>query len=87
MRRSTPNIVFLLSGDFSKAVLLANLISWPLAWYGMNSWLRGFSYRTSMSPWIFLGAGLIALIISWPTVTLQTLKSARTNPADALRFE
>ncbi len=84
---STPNIVFLLSGDFSKAVLLANLISWPLAWYGMNNWLRGFAYRASLSPWIFLGAGLIALIISWLTVTLQTLKSARTNPADALRFE
>jgi len=84
---SIPDIVLLLSGDFSKAVLAANLISWPLAWYAMNSWLRGFAYRASMSPWIFLGAGLAALIISWLTVALQTLRSARTNPVDALHFE
>ena len=58
---SIPDIVLLLSGDFSKAVLAANLISWPLAWYAMNGWLRGFAYRTSISPWIFLGAGLAAL--------------------------
>jgi len=84
---SIPDIVLLLSGDFSKAVLAANLISWPLAWYAMNGWLRGFAYRTSMSPWIFVGAGLAALIISWLTVGLQTLRSARTNPVDALHFE
>ena len=84
---SMPDIVILLSGDFSKAVLAANLISWPLAWYAMNGWLRGFAYRTSISPWIFLGAGLAALVISWLTVALQTLKSARTNPVDALHFE
>ena len=53
----------------------------------MNGWLRGFAYRTSMSPWIFIGAGLAALVISWLTVGLQTLKSARTNPVDALHFE
>jgi putative ABC transport system permease protein len=84
---SIPNIVRLLSGDFSKAVLAANLISWPLAWYAMNGWLRGFAYRTPLSPWIFVGAGLAALIISWLTVGLQTLRSARTNPVDALHFE
>ncbi len=84
---SIADIVFLLSGDFSRAVLAANLISWPLAWYAMNGWLRGFVYRTSLDPWIFLGAGLAALVISWLTVALQTLKSARTNPVDALHFE
>jgi len=84
---SIPDIVLLLSGDFSKAVLAANLISWPLAWYAMSGWLRGFAYRTSMSPWIYLGAGLAALGISWLTVALQTLKSARTNPVEALHFE
>jgi len=84
---SIPNIVFLLTADFSKAVLAANLISWPLAWMAMSSWLRGFAYRTSMSPWIYLGAGLAALGISWLTVAMQTLRSARKNPVDALRFE
>jgi putative ABC transport system permease protein len=84
---SIPDIVFLLSGDFSKAVLAANLIAWPLAWYAMNIWLRGFAYRTSLTPWIFLAAGLAALVLSWVTVGFQTFKSARTNPVDALRFE
>jgi putative ABC transport system permease protein len=53
----------------------------------IRSWLRGFAYRTSMSPWIYLGAGLAALVISWLTVAMQTLRSARNNPVDALRFE
>jgi putative ABC transport system permease protein len=84
---SIPNIVVLLSGDFFKAVLAANFISWPLTWVAMNSWLREFAYRASMNPLIYLGAGLTALVISWLTVALQTLRSARTNPVDALRFE
>ena len=84
---SVPDIVLLLSGDFSKAVLAASMLSWPLAWYAMSGWLRGFAYKTSMSPWIFVGAGLIALVISWITIALQTLRSARTNPVDALHFE
>jgi putative ABC transport system permease protein len=82
-----PDIMLLLSADFSKAVLAANLISWPLAWYMMTHWLRGFVYRAPLSPWIFLGAGLAALLISWLTVGLQTLRSARTNPVDSLRYE
>jgi putative ABC transport system permease protein len=84
---SIPDIMLLLSADFSKAVLAANLISWPLAWYLMTRWLRGFVYRAPLDPWIFFGAGLAALLISWLTVGLQTLRSARTNPVDALRFE
>ena len=84
---SIPHIILLLSGDFAKAVIAANLISWPLAWLAMNSWLRGFAYRISLSLWIFIGAGLAAFLISWLTVVLQTIKSARTNPVEALHFE
>ena len=84
---SIPNIVLLLSGESTRAVLTANLISWPLAWFAMNGWLRGFAYRASIDPTIFLGAGLTALALSWLTVALQTLRSARTNLADALRVE
>jgi putative ABC transport system permease protein len=84
---STSKIMLLLSADFSKAVLAANLIAWPLAWYLMTRWLRGFVYRAPLDIWIFLGAGLAALLISWLTVAFQTLRSARTNPVDALRFE
>jgi putative ABC transport system permease protein len=84
---SAADIMLLLSADFSKAVLVANLVSWPLAWYLMTRWLRGFVYRAPLDLWIFLGAGSAALLISWLTVGLQTLRSARTNPVDALRFE
>ncbi len=84
---SARDIVVLLSSDFSRAVLAANPISWPLAWYAMSRWLRGFVYRAPLSPWIFLGAGLAALLVAWMTVGLQTLRSARANPVDALRFE
>jgi putative ABC transport system permease protein len=84
---SIPRIMLLLSADFSKAVLAANLIAWPLAWYMMARWLRGFVYRAPLDPWIFAGSGLVALLIAWLTVALQTLRSARTNPVEALRFE
>ncbi|HDT13014.1 MAG TPA: FtsX-like permease family protein, partial [Candidatus Aminicenantes bacterium] len=84
---SIPKIMLLLSADFSKAVLAANLIAWPLAWYLMTRWIRGFVYRAPLDPWIFLGSGLAALLIAWLTVALQTLRSARTNPVEALRFE
>jgi putative ABC transport system permease protein len=84
---SAADILLLLSADFSKAVLAANLVSWPLAWYLMTRWLRGFVYRAPLDLWIFLGAGSVALLISWLTVGLQTLRSARTNPVEALRFE
>jgi putative ABC transport system permease protein len=84
---SIPDIILLLSGDYSKAILAANLISWPMAWLAMNSWLRGFAYRISLSFWIFIAAGLAALLISWLTVGLQTMKAARANPAESLRFE
>jgi putative ABC transport system permease protein len=84
---STSRILLLLSADFSKAVLAANLIAWPVAWYLMTRWLRGFVYRAPLAPGIFLGAGLAALFIAWLTVALQTLRSARTNPVEALRFE
>jgi putative ABC transport system permease protein len=84
---SAFGIVFLLSKAFSKWVLLANLIAWPLAWYFMNEWLSSFAYRTSLSPWIFISAGILALAIALLTIAHRAYITAQRNPVDALRYE
>jgi putative ABC transport system permease protein len=85
---STPSkIVVLLSRDFAKLVILALLVAVPVAYYAMARWLQNFAYRTDVSLWIFLAAGLVALFIEQSAISFQALKAAYTNPADALRFE
>jgi len=82
-----PDIVRLLVWQFSKPVLIANLIAWPVAWIGMNEWLKGFSYRIDLSPAIFLAAGGAALLIAWLTVGLHATRIAQAKPVRALRYE
>ncbi len=84
---SVSNIISLLSKEFSKRVLYANLIAWPIAWLIMNKWLQDFAYRIELSWWIFLIAGLLALIIALLTVSWQAIKAALANPVDSLRNE
>jgi putative ABC transport system permease protein len=84
---SSSSIVFLLSKDFMRLIVLSFLIATPVAWYFMNSWLQGFVYRTPMSWWIFPGAGLLAVVIALGTVSFQTVKAAAMNPANSLRSE
>lgn len=81
------DIVGLLLWQFSKPVLIANLIAWPIAWYYLNQWLNGFAYRIDLSPLYFAAAGLAALVIAWGTVTLHSLRVARSKPVNALRYE
>ncbi len=80
-------ITCLLSGEFVKLVLLANVISWPIAWFFMQKWLRNFSYKIDISLWMFFSAGLIALVITILTVGYRSIKAAITNPVDSLRYE
>lgn len=80
-------IVLLLGGRFSRWVLVANLIAWPAAWLVMNRWLENFAYRTSLNWLFFVLAALVALLIAWITVSYQTIKSARMNPVDVIRYE
>jgi predicted permease len=84
---SVSNIVSLLSKDFIKLVLLANVIAWPLAWWAASSWLSNFTYRAPMAWWIFAAAGLAALLIALLTVSYQALKAALANPVKSLRTE
>jgi putative ABC transport system permease protein len=84
---SVGSIVLLLSRQFAKWVLIANLIAWPLAWYLANKWLEDFAYRVSVGPSVFLLAGLLALIIALVTVSFQAFKAASADPVESLRYE
>lgn len=84
---STLRLVGILSTDFLKLVMLANLIGWPIAWYLMNNWLRNFAYQTTISLLVFLGTGLAALIIAFMAILYHSLKVSRANPVKALRYE
>jgi putative ABC transport system permease protein len=80
-------IVGLLSKDFALLIGIAAVIAFPIAWWAMYSWLKGFAYRTSISWWIFLVAGLSALAIALLTVSIQTFRAAVANPVKSLRSE
>jgi len=84
---SLRNILFMLVKDFTKWVLLANLIAWPAAYYLMNKWLQDFSYRIDISWLVFVVSGGIALMIVLLTVGYHALKAAVANPVEALRYE
>jgi putative ABC transport system permease protein len=81
------NIMWLLTGQFVKWVLIANLIAWPVGYWVMNRWLEGFAFRASLSVWIFLVSGTLALLIATLTVSSQVIKAALTNPAQSLKYE
>lgn len=84
---SMEGIVKLLSKDFIKLVLIAFIIASPLAWYFMNSWLEDFAYRVDITWWVFMLAGVLALMIALLTVSFQAVKAALTNPVNSLRAE
>ncbi|TDW97411.1 ABC transporter permease [Dinghuibacter silviterrae] len=83
----TAGIVRLISVDFLKLVLVAALIAFPVAWYAMHRWLEGFAYRIPVHWWIFLAAGVSALLIAFVTISIQTIKAAAANPVKNLRSE
>ena len=84
---SFPGIISLLSRDFIRWVLLANIIAWPLAYYAMNSWLQDFAYRTVLNYQPFVLAAAAALLTALLTISYQSVKAALSNPADSLRTE
>ncbi len=84
---SVQDVVFMLSRDFARLVLIAIAIGTPIAVYAMNQWLQNFEYRETLSWWVFALAGVIAIVIALVTVSSQALKSALTNPVKALRAE
>lgn len=87
MGGSVKDIVLLLTSDFSKLVLLSNLLAWPVAWYLMSRWLENFAYRIDLGLLPFVVAALTALVIAWLTVGGLAARAAWGKPALALRYE
>ncbi|MBC9032490.1 ABC transporter permease [Sphingomonas sp. JC676] len=83
----TWDIIRLLVWQFSRPVLIANLIAWPVAWWVMRGWLNQFDVRIGLGPTPFIGAALIALLIAVATIGAHAFRVARTNPIHALRYE
>jgi putative ABC transport system permease protein len=84
---SVSSLFYMLSKEFIKWVILANLIAWPIAYYFMNRWLENYAYRIEIGWWMFALSGTIALVISMLTVSSQAIKTAVANPIDSLRYE
>lgn len=84
---SVSNIIILMSKEFTKWVLLSNLIAWPIAYLMMNNWLQEFDNRISLNWWIFAATGILTLLIALTTVSYQSVRIAMTNPVKALKYE
>ena len=84
---SVANIVLLLSRDFILLIGIAFLIASPVAWWIMHRWLQDFAYRIPLDPWIFIAAGLLAILIAIFTISYQSVRAAMTTPVKSLRTE
>lgn len=84
---TVAHVSLLLSKDFLKLVIIANLIAWPIAYFTMNRWLQNFAYRIEIEWWVFVLAGGLALLIALLTVSYQAIKAALANPVESLRYE
>lgn len=84
---SVSSVVYLLSKDFTRLIIISLVLAVPLGWYFMSNWLNAFAYRTTIGGWVFLVAGLTAIAIAWLTVSYQSIKAAIRNPVNSLRRE
>ena len=81
------NVYFMISKEFFKWVVIANVVAWPLAYYLAHGWLRKFAYRTPLSVGYFIIGGLISLGVAALAMSYQVMRAAAANPADSLRYE
>ena len=84
---SAAGIVVMLSKEFTKLVLIASVVAFPIAYYLAKYLLQDFAYRVEISAGLFLAAGLAALVIAWATVSYQSIRAATSDPIKALRYE
>jgi len=84
---SVSSVVVMLSKDYTRWVLVANVIAWPIAWYMMSQWMKNYAYRINIQWWMFLFAGGLTLFIALLTVGYQSIRAATANPADSLKYE
>ncbi|MDO1447197.1 ABC transporter permease [Rhodocytophaga aerolata] len=84
---SVYSILSLLTSDFIKLILLANVFAWPVAYWGISRWLENYAFRIEISAFLFILPTLLILVTALVTVSIQTMKAARANPAKALNYE
>ncbi len=84
---SVSGLVALLSTDFLKLAGMAFVIAAPIVYFAVQTWLQGFAYRIELGPWVFIGAGALALMIALVAVSYQALRAALADPVEALRSE
>jgi len=84
---TVSNVVFRLSGEFIKWVLIANLIAWPVGYFIMSRWLQGFAYKINIGITVFVLSALLAFLIAFLTIGFQAVKAARANPVESLKYE
>ena len=84
---SISNITIILSKEFLIWIVAANLIAWPVAYFFMHKWLQDFAYRIDFSIWVFVLSGIMALMIAMLSVSFQTIKAAKVNPIESIRYE
>jgi putative ABC transport system permease protein len=87
MGAGTATLVRLLSSEFIKLIVIATVISWPLAYFAIDYWLRNFADRLAISPWIFILSTFIVVLIGGIAISFQTIKTSLSNPIDSLRTE
>jgi len=87
MGASVQNLLFILSKDFLKLVLIAFIIAVPVTWWIMHNWLQDFAYRINISVWVFVVAGIASFIIALVTISFQAIRAAMANPVKSLRTE
>jgi putative ABC transport system permease protein len=85
MGASTGILIKLMSSDFLKLVLIANVIGWPVAWYMMNNWLKSFAYQVSISAWVFVGTGVVVVLIAFTSILYHVVKASHVNPIKSIR--
>ncbi len=84
---TVTNLVTMLSGEYTKLIMLSFVLAAPVGYYFTNNWLQDFEYRISLSPWVFLMAGMITLVIAGLTVVIRSFQAAIANPVNTLRNE
>ncbi|MCG8374824.1 MAG: ABC transporter permease, partial [Balneolales bacterium] len=84
---SVQGLVVLLSKDFTKLVFISIAISIPVSWYLMKQWMADYAYSSGIEWWVFIAAGITALVIAWLTVSWQSVKAALANPVNSLKSE
>jgi putative ABC transport system permease protein len=84
---SVAKIIMLLNIDYLKLMLIANVISFPAAWWALNEWLNNYAFRITLSPWLLILPGMLVFAIAILTVSTQTWKAANADPVKSLRYE